>query len=62
MRFVCFLFNFGPDSLKLLGLIIEANFYGSFGYSLFFRLLTGATAVEINFQVDVVQGGLDHIY
>ena len=28
MRFVCFLFNFGPNSLKLLGLIIEANFMG----------------------------------
>ena len=28
MQFVCFLFNFGPNSLKLLGLIIEASFMG----------------------------------
>ena len=48
-----FLFNFGPDSLKLLGLIIEANFMG-FLVAVFLRLLTGGSAVEMNFPVGVV--------
>ena len=60
MQFVCFLFNFGPNSLKLLGLIIEANFMG-YLVAVFLRLLTGGSAVEMNFPVGVVQDGWDWI-
>ena len=53
MRFVCFLFSFGPDSLKLFGLRIEANFMGY----LVAVFLTEGTAVMMNFPVGVVQDG-----
>ena len=60
MQFVCFLFNFGPNSLKLLGLIIEASFMGCL-VTVCFVITNWGAAVEINFPVGVVQGGWDWI-
>ena len=57
MQFVCFSFDFEADSLKLLGLITEANFMGYLVAVFCLWWLTGGTAVKMDFPVGVVQGG-----
>ena len=49
MRFVCFLFNFGPNSLKLLGLIIEANFMG-YSVAVFFVVTNSGCSCRDEFS------------
>ena len=63
MRFSCFLFNFGPDSLKLLGLIIEANFMGYLVAVFFFAVANWGCSCRDEFSSECGAGwmGLDSI-